>query len=162
MINPSRTKLVDVLKYVGSPHGHHHAVEVVKRVHTLPVVAAGPGRIVAIVIACALGFAIKRLTPTWPQLLWAVALALLLRCIFEPVMVPYYLLPGLALVLLTASQLNTLRFCVVAATVAMCTLLSYRHVSEWQYYVTMVTTLGVALMAAWPGRRDPRFEPSST
>ena len=162
VIAPPRTEKLKVLNYVGSPHGHHHVVMIDMKVHSMPVVAAGPGRIVAIVIACALGFAIKRITPTWPQLLWAVALALLLRCIFEPVMVPYYLLPGLALVLLTASQLNTLRFCVVAATVAMCTLLSYRHVSEWQYYVTMVTTIGVALVAAWPGRRDPRFEPSST
>ncbi len=161
VIEPARTKLVDILKYVGSPHGHHHAAEVVTKVHTLPVVAAGPGRIVAIVIACALGVAVKRLSPTWPQIVWTAALALSLRCVFEPVMVPYYLLPGLALALLVASSLNTVRFWVVAVTVAACTLLSYRHVGEWQYYATMVATLVLALVASWPGQRTPRFEPSS-
>ena len=161
VIDPARTKLVDILKYVGSPHGRHHAEEVVMKVHTLPVVAAGPGRIVAIVIACALGVAIKRLSPTWPQMVWAAALALSLRCVFEPVMVPYYLLPGLALALLVASRLNPVRFWVAAVAAVVCTLLSYRHVSEWQYYVTMVTPLALTLIAAWPGQRTLEFATSS-
>ena len=150
VIDPRRTIVVNTLKYVKLAHGHHRAIEVAKSVHTLPVVAAGPGRIIAIVIACALGLALARLTPSLPQLVWFASLALSLRCAFEPVMVPYYLLPGLTLAVLVASSTTRSRFTITAVTAGLCALLSYWHLGEWPYYVLMLLSLGAVLAAAWP------------
>jgi len=156
VIDPERTTVVNTLKSVRLPSGHHRLIEVAEKVHTLPIVAAGPGRIVAIVIACALGFAVKRLAPTLPQVVWFASLSLSLRCAFEPVMVPYYLLPGLALALLVASATSKARFAVVAVAAGVCAYLSYWHLSEWRYYLVVVVPLAVALYVAWPARPSPQ------
>lgn len=164
VIDPRHTALVNSLKYVRLPNGHHRAIEVATRVHTLPVVAAGPGRIVAIVIACAIGLAVARRAPTLPQVVWWAALALSLRCVVEPVMVPYYLLPGLALAALVASRSTNIRFFIVIVAAGTCAILSYWHLSEWPYYLSMLIPLGVALGVAWPSARPsaPGAVPSST
>jgi hypothetical protein len=78
------------------------------------VVAAGPARIVAIVVACACAVVAGRRwraargtewdAGTLRDVLWWVALALALRCAFEPVVVAYYLWPALAVALVVASE----------------------------------------------------------
>lgn len=78
-------------------------------------VAAGPARAVTLLIACgcALVFERRRLSAAFlphatpvalADLLWWVALALALRCVFEPVMVAYYIWPSLAVALVAASR----------------------------------------------------------
>ncbi len=78
-------------------------------------VSAGPLRVVALVLACACGFAVRRhwrgaLAGTaWKpdalaSVLWWIAVALAVRSVFEPVMVPYYIWPALAAVLPMASN----------------------------------------------------------
>jgi hypothetical protein len=119
-------------------------------VHTLPVVAAGPGRILAVVVACLIGVLVKIRQPSWPQVIWLAALALSLRCVVEPVMVPYYLLPGLVLALVAASLTPASRLTLVCAAAAICTWLSYFHFSPWVYYISVMGSLVAALVLSWP------------
>ncbi len=60
-------------------------------------VAAGPGRLVALLAACLLGWQARRWRHRPELLAWAAALALALRCVTESVMDPYYVWPALAL-----------------------------------------------------------------
>lgn len=66
-------------------------------------IAAGPGRVVALLVACALGFWAIRWRDQPGMLIWAAALALSLRCFTESVMDPFYIWPTLALGLVAAS-----------------------------------------------------------
>lgn len=82
-------------------------------------VAAGPFRLAAVVVACACGLALRRRWSSggWArgrgrpgdgdlplgEVLWWMAFALALRSFFEPVMVPYYPWPVLALALIPAA-----------------------------------------------------------
>ncbi|MBW4030214.1 MAG: hypothetical protein HIU57_05995 [Acidobacteria bacterium] len=162
VIEPRRATIVHALKYVKLPNGHHRAIEVATTAHAMPVVAAGPGRIVAIVIACALGFAVKRLAPTLPQIVWFASLSLSLRCVVEPVMVPYYLLPGLALALLVASATSKVRFTVVAVAAGSCAFASYWHLGEWSYYLLMIVPLALTLYVAWSATSTSSSHPFMT
>jgi hypothetical protein len=78
------------------------------------VIAAGPARIVAILVACGCAVVAGRRwraargtewdAGTLRDVLWWVALALALRCVFEPVVVAYYLWPAMAVALVVASE----------------------------------------------------------
>lgn len=78
-------------------------------------VAAGPGRVLAIVVACACALIVGRSwrearangvisVETLASLLWWTALAFALRCVFESVMVAFYLWPALAVALIPAAR----------------------------------------------------------
>jgi len=78
-------------------------------------VAAGPARVLAILLACGCALVVGRrwratrqVTEWGPEalreLLWWVALTLAARCVFESVMVAYYLWPTLAVTLAVASS----------------------------------------------------------
>ena len=115
-------------------------------------VGAGPGRILAVVAAVILGGAAYRWRPTLAGLVWLCALVLSLRCVFESVMVPFYLGPPLAVIVLAAAA--TIRWwrMIGAFTIAMvATELSYRHTSEWSYWLPMTALLALGLVFAWPG-----------
>ena len=151
-------KLVNSLKYVKLANGHYRPVEVVTKLHAQAVLAAGPGRIVALLAACLIGVLVKVQKPSLPRIIWLAALALSLRCLFEPVMVPYYLLPGVALALLVATLRSRLTFAWVCAVSAVSSVVSYFHFSPWDYYLVVMCPLLAALAWSWP-RRDasPRF-----
>jgi hypothetical protein len=119
------------------------------------VIAAGPGRVLALLLACVIGVCVAQSKPTLEQIVWWVAASLVLRCVFECVMNPYYLLPGFAIVLILASRLNNFRLIVTSGTVAACTLMSYRYMSVWPYYTIVAGTLLAALAFAWPNVHPP-------
>jgi len=115
-------------------------------------VGAGPGRILAVVAAVILGGAAYRWRPTLAGLVWLCALVLSLRCVFESVMVPFYLGPPLAVIVLAAAATNRWWRMIGAFTIAMvATELSYRHTSEWSYWLPMTALLALGLVFAWPG-----------
>ena len=147
---PSHLQTFESLTYVKLANGLHRATEVMHKVHTLPVVAAGPGRILAVVVACLIGVLVKIRQPSWPQVIWLAALALSLRCVVEPVMVPYYLLPGLVLALVAASLTPESRLTLVCVAAAVCSWLSYCRFSPWVYYISVMGFLVVALVWSWP------------
>ena len=134
------------------------------------VVAAGPGRIAALVIAALCGAVLMRRTPPpvpWSAaelggLVWWVAVALGLRIAFESVMVAYYLWPPLAVALVSASprMVRLVSASVLAGVVTFVSQATWR--GEWVWWPPML--LGVVAVvvvarspqgsqATWPWRR---------
>jgi hypothetical protein len=124
-------------------------------------VAAGPSRILAILMACGCALVLRRRwhaaqqTAEWSagtleELLWWAAVALALRSVFEPVMVAYYLWPTLAVALIPASRSWSR---LVAASVAAAVLTFVSQVSwrgPWIWWASMVAGLGLTLFLARP------------
>jgi hypothetical protein len=126
-------------------------------------VAAGPGRALAIVVACGCGLGAwhrwrtARQTVPWTteilqDVLWWIAAALALRSVFEPVMVSYYVWPPLAVALVAASG-NWWRLFATSTTATVLTYLaqaSWRN--PWAWWTPMVAVLALTLVVARPAR----------
>jgi hypothetical protein len=118
-------------------------------------VGAGPGRMIAVLMAVMIGFMAYRRPPSRVGLLWLCALALSLRCFFESVMVVFYLGPPLALIVLTAATCASRKRLVGAWAIAIvATVYGYHRSSEWGYWAPMVAFLAIGLACAWPGRAE--------
>ena len=135
------------------PDGKHKLVYAATKVFAGDVVEAGPGRTIALVLACLVGVWVAKKKPPFVQVIWWAALALSLRCIFESVMDPYYLVPSLVLAILVASTVGKVRFLLTVAAAAACTRTSYWHTGEWRYYLLVTGTLLLALALSWPRDR---------
>jgi hypothetical protein len=127
------------------------------------LVAAGPGRILALVAACGCGLAAgRRWRPAGrrrsaagqgrpemlQELLWWTAVALALRSVFEPVMVAYYLWPPLAVALIAAAR-DWWRL--LPAGIAATVLTFFSQIgwhNPWAWWVPMITVLGLTLFFA--------------
>jgi hypothetical protein len=81
------------------------------RGHNL-IVAAGPGRVVALVLACALGWWARRWRHEPELIMWSAAAALALRCLTESVMVDFYVWPALAVGIVVAARVGRWRLAV--------------------------------------------------
>jgi hypothetical protein len=85
---------------------------------------------------------------TLRQVLWLVAVALAFRCVFEPVIVAYYLWPALAVALIAASvswrSLAATSFAATAVTLA--SQLSWHGL--WSWWCPMIAGLALTLFAA--------------
>ena len=134
-------------------------------------VAAGPGRVLAIVFACgcaaAYGYRLRtrlraRAGPgTEPdaeaaqpltELLWWVAAALAMRCVFESVMVAYYVWPTLA-VALTAAAGRWSRLIPVAVVTTAVTFASQAPWRDpWGWWLLIMAGLALTLYCARPPR----------
>jgi len=126
-------------------------------------VAAGPARLLAILVACGCAVVAGRRwraargAPSWSadilaEVLWWTALALALRSVFEPVMVAYYLWPALAVALIPASR-SWSRLIPASLAVVVLTLVSQITLhGPWSWWVPMIAGLGLTLYFA----RAPR------
>ena len=122
--------------------------------HVPPSVSAGDSRLLDLVLALGIGLMAWRRRPSPAKLIWWSALALSLRCIFEPVMTPYYLVPPLILALLASAENGLRRFVVaVTATVAL-TLVSYQRLGEWEWWLPVTGLLLVVLACGYPVEED--------
>ena len=122
------------------------------------VIAAGPARIVAILVACGCAVAAGRRwraargtewdAGTLRDVLWWAAFALALRCAFEPVVVAYYLWPALAVALVVASE--TWSRLIAAGIVA--TVLTFVSQASWHgvwiWWAPMMALLALTLLLA--------------
>jgi hypothetical protein len=119
-------------------------------------VAGGPGRVLAIVFACgcAAAFAYRRravaghAADVLTELLWWVAAALAMRCVFESVMVAYYVWPTLAVALVAAAKSwsRLAAASVVAAAVTFASQAPWRD--PWGWWLLIVAGLGLTLYCA--------------
>lgn len=161
VIQRSHRAFAEIPKLVTKPNGTH-SLEYVKAAFRVDaVVSAGPGRLVALVLACVIGIYVAKAKPNIPMIVWWVAVCLSLRCVFECVMNPYYLLPAGAVIFVLAATLSKFRFVAISLAVAACTVLSYQFMSPWVYYTSVVGLLVVALASACPRERSlPLFETS--
>jgi hypothetical protein len=126
------------------------------------VISAGPGRTIAIILACLVGLWVARRKPTLVEVVWWAAFALALRCVFESVMDPYYVVPTLVLTVVVASTVGSVRFVLTLAAAAICTKTSYWHTGDWRYYLFVTVSLLAALAFSWPGRSRQRSGPPAT
>lgn len=131
-------------------------------VHTIwgETVAAGPGRIIAIVLACLTGVLVVYRRPSPAGLVWLFCVALALRCYFEPVMTPYYLWPALAVGLVLAVRERG-RFVVAVVAGAAMTWWSYRHIGPWAWWTPVVVLLTTVVVAASPARPSVSRSPEA-
>ncbi len=130
-------------------------------------VADGPARALAILVACGCAVIVGRRlgaarhaagwnAETLRELLWWAAVALALRCVFEPVMVAYYLWPALAVALIAATSTwpRLIAASVIAAAVTFGSQSSWR--SPWGWWGFMVLGLALTLVLAYvPLRTRP-------
>jgi hypothetical protein len=156
VIERSHRAFAEVPKLVNLPNGTQTIKYVRSAFHVDAVVSAGPGRLVALVLACAIGIYVAKTKPNIATVVWWVAACLSLRCVFECVMNPYYLLPAAALILVVAARLNNVRFMVISLALAASTVLSYRFMSPWLYYASVVGLLVIALVSARPQVQSPQ------
>jgi hypothetical protein len=125
-------------------------------------VAAGPGRVLAIVAACGCAVIVWRRWRGLRQLadwspaalqdvLWWVAVALALRCVFESVMVAYYVWPVLAVALIAAlgSWPRLITVAVLSSALTFASQASWR--GPWIWWGSMVAGLALTLFCAAPG-----------
>jgi hypothetical protein len=131
-------------------------------------VAAGPARVVVIFLAVCCALVVQRRwhaprDAAWSpealeELLWWVAATLALRCVFEPVMTPYYLWPVLAVALIAASR-NWTRLVATSLVASVLTFVSQAawH-GPWLWWGSVVAGLGLTLVFArnWGPKKGPR------
>lgn len=128
--------------------------------HSGPVVAGGPPRLIPLAASLVLAVIVARRRLS-ERAIWCVAaLALALRCAFEPVMTPYYAVPALALALVLAAGSGRRRLIAASLAAAACSYLGYRHAGTWAYYVPVTITLLATVAAAAPRRIAGSVEPA--
>lgn len=112
-------------------------------------VAAGPERLIAVVVSFAMGLWVYRGDTGPHRAMWAVGIALAARCLFESVMVPYYVMPAVVALVLAAALSSTgrLAWSLVAGTFL--AVYSEWHYAPWPWYSEVVLLLGCL---AWLGR----------
>lgn len=142
-------------------HGISRFTVVVSHTRTGEVVAPGPARILALVLAVGIGVWVWRRRPGEVEIVWLGAVALAGWCFFEPVMVPYYLWPALALALVPASLLGSWRASGAIAAALAATWYSYEHLGPWAWWAPLMAMVGAALLMAWPGTSVPAPQPAA-
>jgi hypothetical protein len=138
-------------------------------------VAAGPFRLATILLACCLAVVVRRrlagrvnsaggtaASREWPlpvlnEVVWWMALGLALRSFFEPVMVPYYPWPVLAVALIAAATGGWIRLIVAGLIAGGVTALAQGpwH-SVWAWWVPLVAGLLAVLAVSRRHWRLPR------
>ncbi len=127
-------------------------------------VATGPSRALTLLLACGCALVLRRrwrvtrqMVRWSPQflgeLLWWVAVALAIRCVFEPVMVAYYLWPALAVALVTASSSWSRLIAASLAAVILTFASGAGWAGPWSWWAAMVAGLGLTLLLARVPRR---------
>jgi hypothetical protein len=129
-----------------------HATPLVFLAHHVGVgvVNAGPVRLVAVVLV---GIGAFVLTRRRPGLEWAVfvcGMALLARQICEPVMNPYYLVPGLAVLAIVLAGQPARRALTGAVALVATIIAGSLYIAPWPYSLLVAATSAVCLWSAWP------------
>ncbi|HZT64512.1 MAG TPA: hypothetical protein VFA11_01860 [Acidimicrobiales bacterium] len=117
------------------------------------IVAAGPGRIVALAACVAAGWAVWRRPATPHRIVWWCAVALAARCLFEAVMVPYYVAPAVVLALCAAATGGPVRVALTGLVASSLVVVVHTHSGMWQWWTQMallvVGLLGMASGVTW-------------
>jgi hypothetical protein len=122
------------------------------------VIAAGPARIVAILVACGCAVAAGRRwhaargtqwdAGTLRDVLWWAAFALALRCVFEPVIVAYYLWPAVAVALVPAARTWSRLIPASLAATALTFASQIAWHGVWTWWAPMMVLLALTLAFA--------------
>jgi hypothetical protein len=116
------------------------------------MVAAGPGRVVAVILACVLGWMARRWRARPDVLVLAAGAALAMRCLTESVMVAYYAWPVLAVGLVVASRRSAARALVAVIAAAAVTVCGQTGLGMWPWWTIVNGGLLLVLLAGMPSR----------
>jgi hypothetical protein len=113
-------------------------------------VAAGPGRLIAVAAAILAGLFVLRRPASVTTVLWVGAAVAAGRCIFESVMVPYYVMPAAVLAVLYVASTNRWTGLVTSAALAVgLTVMTESHGGMWSWWAEMCALLlGLLLLPA--------------
>jgi hypothetical protein len=115
------------------------------------VVSGGAFRLVYVAVAILIGLYVWRRPQPPLRLLWLAGAILAARCLFEAVMLPYYLVPPFIVLLTLAAAQVTWKFWVAVFVVAMTGIYAYEHLGSWQWWVPVIAgTAAVAFLARPP------------
>ena len=119
-------------------------------------VAAGPGRLVLILLACGVAWWSRRWRDRPEMLVWTFAALLALRPLTESVMLPYYLYPAVAVGLAAATRAVPWRFAAALAVAVFVTVSSQWHWSWAAWWVlNLAGTVVVVLLGLDPQAPPP-------
>jgi len=122
-----------------------------RAVEATPEVQGGIGRTIYIVLALLVGIYVWRRPQSVVRLLWLAGVVLGARCFFESVMTPYYLAPPLLLLLVLAARAGWRRLAPASMISLAVTVFAYYHLSEWAWWLPVVTAMGAVMALAYPG-----------
>jgi hypothetical protein len=115
-------------------------------------VAAGPGRLVAVILACAVGWWSRRWRDRPEMIVLAVAFTLALRCFTESVMVAFYVWPALAIALVVVLRATTWRWIAGVLIAVAVTVCSDFRLGEWAWWGSVSGGIVLVLGAGIPSR----------
>jgi hypothetical protein len=126
--------------------------------HTVVLVSGGAGRAIEVVLALLLGLHVWRRPQPPNRLIWLAAVCLGMRCMFEAVMLPYYLAPPLILALAIASSQGEKRFWTACAIALGISVFAYCHLSPWAWWLPEAAGTVSVLALGYPNRSPTRPE----
>jgi hypothetical protein len=113
-------------------------------------VSSGPVHFIAVAAAVGIGFLARRWRSDWATIFWLASLACGIRCLFEPAMIPYYVMPTVALAFVVGAKRGRTRcFLTVAAGLGLI-VMTYSHSNIWTYWFEMVGLMTAMLWCARP------------
>jgi hypothetical protein len=144
----------------------YHSGKVVERTahvefHTVALVSGGAGRAIELVLALLLGLYVWRRPQPSDRLIWLVAVSLGMRCMFEAVMLPYYLGPPLILALAIASLQGARRFVTACAIAFGLTVFAYCvHLGPWAWWLPVSSGMAAVLALGYPNNTKSGLDQS--
>ncbi len=143
--------------------------------HSVDSVLAGPPRWLAAIAAVAIGMYamghIRKLASRVPTgqskasteqlIVWACGSALVVRCLFEAVMFPYYIEQGLALFAILIATFDLKQALVTGVLILLTFGLVWVRMDEWLWYLALVLLIGALSTAGLRGTRSKALEPIS-
>ncbi len=124
-------------------------------------VAAGPGRVLAVILACCLGWLARRWRQRPELIVAAAAMALALRCFTESVMVAFYIWPALAIGMVVAARLGRVRLALAVLVAVGTTIIAQWHLGEFPWWSIMTVGTLVVLATGLRSSRAPVFSESN-
>lgn len=113
-------------------------------------VAAGPGRLLYLLLALIIALWVMVRPQPIDRLLWLAAAVLASRCLFEAVMTPYYLAPPLILSIVLSARMGARRFWAVVAISLEVTVFAYHHLEPWAWWLPILVALVGVLALNFP------------
>lgn len=123
-------------------------------------VSSGPVHFVALVAAAVLGLVARRRRTDLASIFWLAAIATGIRCLFEPVMVPYYVMPAVALSLAVGATNRRVRWYLTLASGLGLTVMAFSHSNMWTYWFEMAGLMSTMFLCARPMRHSSEISMS--
>jgi hypothetical protein len=124
-------------------------------------IGGGPLRIAVLALAAGVGWLALRWRDRPEMIIWAVAVALALRCYLESAMTPYYVWPALAVGVVVAARGTWQRFAAAAAIAITVTILAQAHLGVYPWWLVDVGGLTALLVVASKPEPAPALESAS-